>query len=149
MQNKFFPAICFAESVNVLTGWLILTNSSALSVSIVQRSTKRRRLPFGFLCALSGLTYLLKRNYEMMPYLCRMASSTRMSSLKLFGAGRLWLLSKGVRCTLNSVLISLSKRAKMSGSATIRTSTACLASSSRVESVQSKLDRNGFLELVF
>ena len=85
-----------------------------MSVFIFQRSTNRRSFPFGFLCANMGLEYLLKGNVVMMPYLCRKASSTRITPLRLIGVGRLWLyaglLSKRVSCTLNSVLIPMSKR---------------------------------------
>ena len=84
----------------------------------------------------------------MMPYLCSRAISLRMSPLRLIGAGRLLLfaglLSNVVSCTSNSVLIPMSNRcrAKMSGNSTKSVSTASLASRSRVEFVQSKLDRN-------
>ena len=50
---------------------------------------KRRSFPFGFLCANIGLACLLKGNVVMIPYLCSRASSPRMTSLRLFSAGRL------------------------------------------------------------
>ena len=119
---------------------------------IYRRSTSRRSFPFGFLCKNVGLAYLLKGNVVMMPYFCSRDSSTRMSSLRLLGLGRLWpkagLLFTGVSCTLNSPLIPISirYRTKMSWNSTRRASTACLAPISKMESVQSKLDRNWFRE---
>ena len=87
-----------------------------MSVFIFLRSTNRRSFPFGFLCANIGLAYSLKRNVVVTPYLCSRDSSTTISSLRLIGAGRLWLyanlLSKGVSCTLNSVLVPMSKRCR-------------------------------------
>ena len=103
-----------------------------------------------FPCAKTGMAFLLEGNVVMMPYLCSRASSTRMSSLRLIGAGRLWLwaglLSKGVSCTLNSVLIPKLKRcrAKVSLNSTSRASRAFLASGSKMGSVQSKLVGIGF-----
>ena len=97
-----------------------------MSVFIFRRSTKRRNFPFVFVLANIGLVYLLKGKVVMIPYLCSRANSTRMSFLRLIGAGRLWikagLISKGVSCTLNSVLIPMSKRcrAKMSWNSTNR-----------------------------
>ena len=60
-----------------------------MSGFIFLRSTSRRSFPFGFLCANIGLAYLLKGNVVIMPYLSSRVSSTRMSSLRLIGAGSL------------------------------------------------------------
>ena len=126
-----------------------------MSVFIFRRSTKRRNFPFWFpFCEYWTSVFAEGSSVVMIPYLCGRASSTRMLSLRLSGAGGLWLLAgllpNGVICTLNSVLIPLSKRclAKMSWNSTSRSSTACLASSCKVESVQSKLDWNWFRDSV-
>ena len=50
---------------------------------------QRRNIPFRFLCANIGLPYLLEGNFVIIPYLCSRASSTRISSLRIIGAGRL------------------------------------------------------------
>ena len=50
---------------------------------------QRRSFQFGFLCANIGLAYLLNGSVVIIPYLCNRASSTKMSSLRLIGAGRL------------------------------------------------------------
>ena len=105
----------------------------------------RRSFPFVFLCANVLLAYLLNGNVVILQYLCSKATFSRMSSLRSIGAGKLWLqaglVSKGVSCPLNSVLIPISNqsRVKMTCNSTDSVSTACLAAGSNVESVQSKL----------
>ena len=88
LAEQFFPAMCSAASVNVLTGWLSLMWSA---LSIFRRSLNRRIFPLGFLCATIGLAYLLNGNVVIMPYLFSRPSSTRIMSLRLIGAGRFWL----------------------------------------------------------
>ena len=53
------------------------------------KSTKKRSLHFGFLCAKTGLPFLLNGKVVKLPYFCSEAKSTVMSSLKLIGVGRI------------------------------------------------------------
>ena len=114
---------------------------------IFLKSTKSRSFPFGFFCANIGLAYFENGRVVIMPYLCNMANSTKMSSFRLIGAGRLWLyaeeLSLSVNFTLNSSFMPISNRcrAKMSWNSTNNSS---IFSSSvvGVESFQSKFSRN-------
>ena len=62
-----------------------------MSVFFFLGSTNRRNFPFGLVCANIGLAYLLKGNVVMMPYFSIGASSTKISSLRLIGARRIWL----------------------------------------------------------
>ena len=64
---------------------------SAISVFIFRSSNNRHSFSFGVLGVKIGLAYLLKASVVMILYLFSRASSTRMSSLKLEGASRLWL----------------------------------------------------------
>ena len=55
---------------------------------IFLKSTKSRSFPFGFFCAIIGLAYFENGSVVIMPSLCSMANSIRMSSFRLIGAGR-------------------------------------------------------------
>ena len=115
---------------------------------IFLKSTKSLSFPFGFFCANIGLAYFENGRVVMMPYLCNMASSTKMSSFRFIGAGRLWLQagesSSGVNFTLNSSFMPMSNlcRANISRNSTSNSSIFSFSSGVRVESFQSKFSRN-------
>ena len=91
LLNNFFCVLCCAASVNVLTGWFLLMQSSALRLFFCRRSTNRRCFPLGLFCANFWLEFLLKDNVATLPYLRRSASSTRISSLRISRARHLRL----------------------------------------------------------
>ena len=100
---------------------------------IFLRSTRRRKILLGFLCAKIGLAYFEKRETVIIPYLCIRASSTNMSAFRWIDIGRLWLWTSlssfGVSLTLNSVFIPMSLLclANISWYSTRRFSTACFS----------------------
>ena len=77
-------------SDRVLTGWLLLTYSSVMRLLIFPRSTMSLRRPLGLRRAKIGLACLENGKVVMIPYLCRWASFTVISHLRLIGVGRLW-----------------------------------------------------------
>ena len=145
--------MCGAASDKVLTGWLLLVYNSVMRLLIFPRSTKSLRRPLGLRCAKIGLAYLENGKVVMIPYLCMSANSTVISSLRLMGVGRFWLLaglsSFGVSFTLNSRFMPMSKRclAKMSWISTRISSISCRSSGLSVVSDQSKFERNVFLDV--
>ena len=122
---------------------------------IFLKTTKSRSFLLCFRSAKVGLAYLLNGSVVMIPYLCNRASSTSISSLRLSGAGRLWLYtvlpSMGVTLTLKSFSMPYSNRclAKMFLNWTDRFTMDVFVCETSVESVKSKFDRNTSREFWF
>ena len=115
---------------------------------IFLRSTRRRNLPLGFLCAKMGLANFENGKTVMIPYLCIRVSSTIRSSFRCIGTGRFWLQtifsSFGVSFTWNSVFIPISILclANMSWYSTRISSTTCFLISVSSVWVQSNHFKN-------
>ena len=55
---------------------------------IFPKATRRPSLPFGFPLAKIGLALLLNGEVVILPFICKKANSTLMSSFRLIGVGR-------------------------------------------------------------
>ena len=145
LQNKFFPAMCFAACNSALMGWWFLEYSSDIRLLIFRKSTS---LSFGFFGAKRGVASLLKSEVLMMLYSCKKAKSTVMCSFKLIGVGGFWLqaelTSMVVNFTSKSLLMPMSDLCltKCQGNWTRISSMAWCACLANVELVRSKSDKN-------
>ena len=150
--KEFFPAICWAESVSVLTGWFLLLYSSEIKLLISRRSTRSLSLPFRFFWVNIGLAYLEIGSVVIIPHRCKKANSTRLSFLRFIGVDKFRLYvgesSFDVNFTLNSSFIPKSRRcfAKISWNSTKKSSMRAISCSCIMESVQSKLLTNCCLD---
>ena len=104
-QVFYCRVMCYKGHGN--DGMIVIDKIICYKGNYFSEATDRRSSPLGFHCTNIGLAFLLKCNVLIMPFLCSTASLTRISSSRLIGAGRLWLIaglsSNGVRCISNSV----------------------------------------------
>ena len=112
------------------------------------KSTNIQSFPFGIRCLNIREEYLLYGSVMMIQNSCISANSTRRSSFRLVGVGRLCAYTGssclGVSLILKSVLMPMSRRccAKIMWYLTSSASILCCSCSVRIESSQLKFFRN-------
>ena len=73
-EGEFFPCLCSAASVSLLTGCLLFMSSSDMRLLNFLMSNSIRSFPLSFRCAPIGLAFLLNSSNKIIPYLCKRAS---------------------------------------------------------------------------